>query len=62
MFYRTKKVTNEPTIEIEEGVSITPEVVPTKDGYTFSGWSEIPETMPDYDMTIKAIWERIGRS
>ena len=25
---------------------------PTKNGYTFSGWSDIPETMPDYDVTV----------
>ena len=38
--------------EIEEGTSITPEPAPTKDGYTFSGWSEIPETMPAHDVTV----------
>ena len=38
--------------EVEEGTNITPEPVPTKDGYTFSGWSEIPSTMPAYDVTV----------
>ena len=38
--------------KIEEGAAITPEPAPTKEGYTFSGWSEIPETMPDHDVTI----------
>ena len=38
--------------EIEEGATITPEAVPEKEGYTFSGWSEIPETMPAHDVTI----------
>ena len=38
--------------ELEYGASITPETVPTKEGYTFSGWSEIPETMPADDVTI----------
>ncbi|MBQ1492504.1 MAG: InlB B-repeat-containing protein, partial [Blautia sp.] len=28
--------------EIEFGASITPEAAPTKEGYTFSGWSGIP--------------------
>ena len=37
---------------IEEGESITPESAPTKEGYTFSGWSDIPETMPDHNVTI----------
>ena len=27
-------------------------VAPTKEGYTFSGWSEIPKTMPDNDVEI----------
>ena len=40
------------TIEVEYGASVTPESVPTKEGYTFSGWSEIPETMPANDVTI----------
>ena len=34
------------TITLEFGTAITPEAEPTKEGYTFSGWSEIPETMP----------------
>ena len=37
---------------MEYGAAITPEPVPTKEGYVFSGWSEIPETMPAYDVTI----------
>ena len=39
-------------IEIAEGATITPEAAPTKEGYTFSGWSEIPETMPAHDVTV----------
>ena len=38
--------------EIEEGASITPEPAPTKEGHTFSGWSDIPETMPAHDVTV----------
>jgi hypothetical protein len=34
------------------GEKIVPEVAPTKEGYTFSGWSEIPESMPDYDVIV----------
>ena len=26
---------------------------PTKEGHTFSGWSEVPETMPDNDITVE---------
>ncbi len=38
--------------EIEEGEAITPEAALTKEGYTFSGWSEIPQTMPAHDVTV----------
>ena len=37
---------------VQEGETITPVLAPTKEGFTFSGWSEIPETMPDHDVTI----------
>lgn len=40
------------TYEFEQGSMITPEPAPTKKGYTFSGWTEIPETMPAYDVTV----------
>ena len=40
------------TIEVEYGSTITPEENPTKEGYMFSGWSEIPETMPAHDVTV----------
>ena len=38
--------------DVEYGATITPETFPTKDGYTFSGWSEIPKTMPAKDVTV----------
>ena len=38
--------------EIDYGTTITPETEPTKEGYTFSGWSEIPGTMPAEDVTV----------
>ena len=40
------------SLNIEYGTTITPEEAPEKEGYTFSGWSEIPETMPAHDVTI----------
>ena len=40
------------TYEVEYGATIKPEPAPVKDGYTFSGWSEIPETMPAHDVTV----------
>ena len=44
--------------EIEYGASITPEAEPTKEGYIFSGWSEIPETMPAHDVTITGTFSK----
>ena len=40
------------TSEVAYGSSITPEAAPTKEGCTFKGWSNVPETMPSYDLTI----------
>ena len=45
--------------EIEYGTSITPEATPTKEGYTFSGWSEIPETMPAKDVIVTGSFKEI---
>lgn len=38
--------------QVEEGETISPEAVPTKEGYTFGGWSEIPEKMPAKDVVV----------
>ena len=38
--------------DVDYGTAITAEAVPSKEGYTFSGWSEIPSTMPDNDVTV----------
>ena len=40
------------TVEVDYNSKITPDAEPTKEGHTFSGWSEIPETMPANDVTI----------
>ena len=40
------------SVKYEEGDKVTPEAEPTRDGYVFSGWSEIPKTMPAHDVTI----------
>ena len=40
------------TYTIPYGTTLTPETEPVKEGYTFSGWSAIPETMPAYDVTV----------
>ena len=40
------------TITYESGATITAEPAPTKEGYTFSGWSEIPTTMPANNVEV----------
>ena len=40
------------TIVCEYGTSLTAIDVPVKEGYTFSGWIGLPETMPAKDVTI----------
>ena len=41
------------TQTLKPGASITPLAALTREGYTFSGWSEIPEVMPEEDVTIE---------
>ncbi|MBQ5316411.1 MAG: InlB B-repeat-containing protein [Oscillospiraceae bacterium] len=44
-------------ITAEAGTAITAPEAPTKDGFYFADWSEpIPETMPEQDLIITAIW------
>ena len=40
------------TDEVEFGSAITTPEVPEREGYTFSGWADVPETMPARDLTI----------
>jgi hypothetical protein len=50
------------TYEVEYGANITPEAVPEKEGYDFSGWDYVPETMPDHDVTVTATFTPLGIS
>ena len=45
------------TVIVEYGGEITLPEEPEKEGYTFSGWSEIPETMPAEDITVEGSFE-----
>ena len=45
------------TVIVEYGGEITLPAEPEKEGYTFSGWSEIPETMPAEDITVEGSFE-----
>jgi hypothetical protein len=44
--------------DIDYGATITPEAYPSKEGYSFSGWSDIPETMPAYDVWVYGNFEK----
>ena len=45
------------TQEVNYGEAITPPDVPEKEGYTFQGWTGLPTTMPDEDLTVYAAFE-----
>ena len=40
------------TFEVDYGSVIIPLAEPVKEGYTFSGWNGMPETMPAHDVTV----------
>ena len=55
----TYKIDNEVYGEVETveyGAPLTLRANPIKEGYTFSGWSGLPETMPDEDVTVTGSW------
>ena len=53
-FNLTYKVDGEEykVLSVQEGASITPIAAPTKEGYTFSGWKNVPTTMPSKDVVV----------
>lgn len=42
------------SLDIESGSTIVPVPAPNKEGYTFSGWSDIPQNMPAEDVVVNA--------
>ncbi len=40
------------TLELEYGAEIVAPEAPEKEGHTFSGWGEVPATMPAYDLVF----------
>ena len=48
------------TYSLKEGEAIAAEDEPTKDGYEFSGWSEIPQYMPANNLTIVGSFDLIA--
>lgn len=47
------------TFQLASGDAITPLAEPTKEGYKFSGWSEIPGTMPEHDVTVTGTFTKV---
>ena len=43
---------NYKTTDVLYGTTLTPEPNPVKEGYTFSGWQGLPETMPAHDVEV----------
>ena len=43
-------------MKVTVGTAITPETVPDKEGYTFSGWGDVPATMPAEDLVLKGTY------
>lgn len=55
--FDTNGGSNVDSITQDYGSTIVKPLDPTRSGYTFVGWDlSIPDTMPAYDMTIKAKW------
>ena len=46
--------------EVEYGEEIIVPEVPKKEGYEFAGWKDIPETMPDTDITINGSYTPVS--
>ena len=46
-------------VDVEYGSIISLIPAPEKEGYTFSGWSEIPETMPAEEVVIEGIFTTV---
>jgi len=40
------------TVNVAEGAAVIAETAPVKAGYTFTGWTGLPETMPAHDVTV----------
>jgi len=40
------------TYDVDYGTVLTAEAIPEKEGYSFSGWEGLPETMPAHDVTV----------
>ena len=44
-------------VSLVEGETIVPPANPVKEGYSFVGWDDLPETMPAEDVTVHAVFQ-----
>ena len=44
------------SVTADFGDTVTAPEAPTKTGYTFAGWENLPETIPAENVTVKALW------
>ena len=44
------------SVKTVPGAAIVPPTDPTREGYTFDGWLNIPAAMPDNDIQIDSLW------
>ena len=45
------------TLSFEYGQPLIGLPTPTRDGYIFAGWKDVPSTMPANDLTLTALWK-----
>jgi hypothetical protein len=62
MLDKTADTTDVPAnvITVEYGTAIMLKDAPIKEGYIFSGWNEVPETMPAMDIVVTGHFEADG--
>ena len=52
--------TDNVTFEVEYGATVPAPAAPSRNGYTFTGWSPVVTTMPAKDVEFEAQWEAVG--
>ena len=50
------------TLEVAYGAAVEAPEAPEKEGYTFDGWKDVPETMPARDIEIEGSYTRVSTS
>ncbi len=56
--YYKVNLTDYQAVTLHYGDKIEPIAAPVKEGYVFSGWKNVPATMPGYDITIYGTFKK----